>query len=83
MLVLLVVYLQLFINVNSEDLDLYEYIIKMLDDVIFGLFFGFQFDIVFEVVLCICYQCVKCGRYLYDEDILVVWIVDDLNFNIG
>lgn len=76
-------YFQLYINVNSEDFDLYEYMIKMLDDIIFGFFFGLQFDIVLEVVLCICYQCVKCGRYLYDEEILVGWIVDDLNFNIG
>lgn len=89
MLVLLVVFsdglqnFMLYINVNSEDFDLYEYIIRMLDDVIFGFFVVLQFDIVLEVVLCLCNQCIKCGRYFYDEDILVGWIVDEFNFNIG
>ncbi|XP_068740243.1 C-myc promoter-binding protein-like [Montipora capricornis] len=74
---------QLFINANSEDSDPYEYTTKMLDDVILGLPLGLQPDTALEAVLCTCHQCVKCGRYLYDEDILAAWTADDSNLNTG
>ena len=74
---------QLFINANSEDSDPYEYTTKMLDDVIFGLPLGLQPDTALEAVMCTCHQCVKCGRYLYDEEILAGWTADDSNLNTG
>ena len=74
---------QLFINANSEDSDPYEYTTKMLDDVIFGLPMGLQPDTALEAVMCTCHQCVKCGRYLYDEEILAGWTADDSNLNTG
>lgn len=74
---------QLYINANSEDSDPYEYTTKMLDDIIFGLPFGLQPDTALEAVLCTCHQCVKCGRYLYDEEILAGWTADDSNLNTG
>lgn len=74
---------QLYINANSEDSDPYEYTTKMLDDIIFGLPSGLQPDTALEAVLCTCHQCVKCGRYLYDEEILAGWTADDSNLNTG
>lgn len=74
---------QLFINAKSEDSDPYEYTTKMLDDVIFGLPLGLQPDTALEAVMCTCHQCVKCGRYLYDEEILAGWTADDSNLNTG
>ena len=74
---------QLYINANSEDSDPYEYTTKMLDDVIFGLPAGLQPDTALEAVLCTCHQCVKCGRYLYAEEILAGWTADDSNLNTG
>lgn len=74
---------QLYINANSEDSDPYEYTTKMLDDIIFGLPPGLQPDTALEAVLCTCHQCVKCGRYLYDEEILAGWTADDSNLNTG
>lgn len=74
---------QLYINANSEDSDPYEYTTKMLDDVIFGLPLGLQPNTALEAVLCTCHQCVKCGRYLYDEEILAGWTADDSNLNTG
>lgn len=74
---------QLFINSNSEDSDPYEYTTRMLDDVIFGLPAGLQLDTALEAVMCTCHQCVKCGRYLYDEEILAGWTADDSNLNTG
>lgn len=73
----------LYINANSEDSDPYEYTTRMLDDVIFGLPPGLQPDTALESVLCTCHQCVKCGRYLYDEDILAGWTADESNLNTG
>ena len=74
---------QLFINANSEDSDPYEYTTKMLDEVIFGLPLGLQLDTALEAVMCTCHQCVKCSRYLYDEEILAGWTADDSNLNTG
>jgi len=74
---------QLFINANSEDSDPYEYTTKMLDDIIFGLPLGLQPDTALEAVMCTCHQCVKCSRYLYDEQILAGWTADDSNLNTG
>ena len=74
---------QLYINANSEDSDPYEYTTKMLDDIIFGLPSGLQPASALEAVLCTCHQCVKCGRYLYDEEILAGWTADDSNLNTG
>ena len=74
---------QLFISASSEDSDPYEYTTKMLDDVIFGLPLGLQPDTALEAVIGTCHQCVKCGRYLYDEDILAGWTADDSNLNTG
>lgn len=74
---------QLYINANSEDSDPYEYTTKILDDIIFGLPAGLQPDTALEAVLCTCHQCVKCGRYLYDEEILAGWTADDSNLNTG
>lgn len=74
---------ELFINADSEDSDPYVYTTRMLDEVIFGLPAGLQPDTALEAVMCTCHQCVKCGRYLYDEDILAGWTADDSNLNTG
>ena len=71
---------QLFISASSEDSDPYEYTTKMLDEVIFGLPLGLQPDTALEAVVCSCNQCVKCSRYLYDEEILAGWTADDSTF---
>lgn len=71
---------QLFISASSEDSDPYEYTTKMLDEVIFGLPLGLQPDTALEAVICSCNQCVKCSRYLYDEEILAGWTADDSTF---
>ena len=73
----------LYVNANSEDSDPYEYTTRMLDDVIFGLPAGLQPDTALEAVLCSCNQCTKCGRYLYEEDILAGWTADESNLNTG
>lgn len=73
----------LYINANSEDSDPYEYTTRMLDDVILGLPAALQPDTALEAVLCSCNQCTKCGRYLYDEDILAGWTADESNLNTG
>ena len=71
---------QLFINASNEDVEQsepYEYTTMTLDDVIFGLPSGLQPDTALEAVICSCFQCDKCGRYLYDEEIMAGWTADD------
>ena len=71
---------QLFINNYADDAEHsepYEYTTEMLDDVIFGLPSGLQRDTALEAAICTCYQCVKCGRFFYDEEIMAGWAADD------
>ncbi|XP_048583663.1 DENN domain-containing protein 4C isoform X2 [Nematostella vectensis] len=74
----------MFINASNEGVDQsepYEDTTGALDDIIFGLPPGLQPDTALEAQLCSCYQCVKCGRFLYDEEIMAGWTADDSNLN--
>lgn len=35
-----------------------------------------------EIEISSCFRCNRCRVFLYDEEIMVGWFVDDLNFNI-
>lgn len=75
---------RLFINASSEGVDHaepYEDTTVTLDDYIFGLPPGLQRDTVLEAVMLTCFQCVKCARYVYEEEVMAGWTADDSNLN--
>ncbi|XP_031552421.1 DENN domain-containing protein 4C-like [Actinia tenebrosa] len=75
---------RLFINASSEGVDHsepYEETTVTIDDYIFGLPPGLQRDTALEAVMLTCFQCVKCARYVYDEEVMAGWTADDSNLN--
>lgn len=75
---------RLFINTSSEGVDQsepYEDTTVTLDDYIFGLPHGLKPDTALEAILGTCFQCIKCERFVYDEEIMAGWTADDSNLN--